>query len=311
MQCSECEAPVEEGAGVCPACGAVLDGTATDPGTPDPVESAPTVVTGGASAALPRKGQVLAERYEVQKRLSGDALSVRYHAFDQEAESSVLVTVVEPALLGSQRERDTVRDRIAHTLGAGGRYLSGLLDCDREGALVFTVEAWPAGTAFSDVMRARASRGERFTPAEILPLVSQLGAALEAIPPPFCHGDVRAMRVWIDPDGLRLTGPFLAAALPAEAIATAVRTDPKLRWALAPEARRGSMSDSADRWGTAAIALEALTGVTAESVSFQNLAIPTSVSEALRDLMSADPSMRPGSLMPERNHLTSASLAPT
>lgn len=294
MECSLCQSPLAEGATVCGACGADVPADAPEATTLSGSRGPDT--TGG-----PPRGEVLAERWEIEERISADALMSRYRAHDQETEARVVLTLIAPDLVPSVRERTTVKERLAAAVGIGNKYLPGLLDADREGTFVFAVEPLLVGSSLRSVLDARRTRGETMHVAEVLPVVAQLAAALSGIAPPHHHGDVRAERVIIGPEGLRLVGPFVLPALPAAAVTRALASDDAWRRVRAPEMLHGAGGDAADRYGVAAIAFEALTGRLPDASSTQQRAPWLSgalepVDEALRALLAPEPAARPRSL---------------
>src|SRR5688500_10628786 len=196
MQCPQCDAPFEAGDAACARCGATLSAG------PPSSEDGSTLVTGSPSARAraPRRGQVLGERYELLERLEQDGITAAYRAFDQETEDPVLLRVVHPNLLADDEERRTVVERLQGIVGTGGRYLPGLLACGRGGRAVYVVEPIPKGARLRAVITARGMRGEKSAAHEVLPVIARLVSALLAVPPPWRHGDVRAERIWIDPD---------------------------------------------------------------------------------------------------------------
>ncbi|MBX3275569.1 MAG: hypothetical protein KF729_35240, partial [Sandaracinaceae bacterium] len=220
-----------------------------------------TQVTGSplAGPGVPRPGTVLAERYELLEVIETDGPIVGYRALDQENERQVLVRVLAGPGVHTD-ECDRIVRHLRGLVGIGGRYLSTLLDADREGRAPFTVEAWPRGTPLSTILDARRSRGEALGAREALPVIAQLGAALRALPDGLHHGEVRAERVWLDTHGLRLTGPFLLAALPSDELGERVEKLGPGAVAYAPELRSGHSGPASDLWGVGAIAWEALTG---------------------------------------------------
>ncbi|HJL17007.1 MAG TPA: hypothetical protein RMH99_15185, partial [Sandaracinaceae bacterium LLY-WYZ-13_1] len=253
-----------------------------------------TQVTGSPQVGGPRPGDVLAERYELLEALDREGPSIGFRALDQETERPVLVRVLSAPGLHTER-CDAVVERLRALVGVGGRFLSSLLDADREGRLPFTVEAFPTGTQLSAILDARRQRGQAFGPAEVLPVVARLAAALEALPPRWHHGDVRAERVWLDTDGLRLTGPYLLVALPRDERAERIASLGPGLVAYPPEAPKGDTSEASDRWGVAAIAWEALTGRSpAPETSPPELTAP--VHAALKALLAKAPDDRPASL---------------
>ena len=209
----------------------------------------------------PRPGDVLAERYELLELIDLEGPTHGYRALDQETERVVLVRILAGAGLHTD-ECDALVDRLQGMLGVGGRYLSSLLDADRERRSPFTVEGWPPGMQLSAILDGRRGRGQVLGAREALPVVARLDAALTALPDGWAHGDVRPERVWLDADGLRLTTPYLLTALPHDELTDRVADLGPGAMAYAPElaTKAGRPSPASDRWGVASIAWEALTG---------------------------------------------------
>jgi hypothetical protein len=254
-----------------------------------------TQVTGSPHAgAGARPGDVLAERYELLEAIDVEGPSVGYRALDQETERTVLVRTLVGAPLDPATLTDSV-ERLKALVGAGGRHLAALLDADREGRRPFTVEAWPRGTQLSVILQARRARGEPLGPREVLPIAAQLAAALAALPRGWHHGDVRAERVFVDTDGLRLTGAFLLSALPGRALADRMGAIGPAAVAYAPEQASGRPSAASDRWGAAALIWEALTLRAPDRTSAPRELSP-GVLTALRRLLDPEPGRRPADL---------------
>ena len=224
-----------------------------------------TVVTGvpGQRPVAPRRGEVLAGRFEIQLIVAQDALTLDYRAIDHGTEDAVLLRVLNPHLLAAPEAGQwaaSMAHAIGEDVGVQNRFLPGLLDVGLEGSLLYTVEAWPSGTSLQKVLAARSLRGENLQSGELLPVLAQVDAALRAVGSGKGHGDVRAKRIFIDPDRLQLTGPFLLAHMPPDLLELAVEGDDRLRRLFAPEMFQTGGSAAADRFAVACLAHEALTG---------------------------------------------------
>lgn len=254
-----------------------------------------TQVTGSPHAgASARPGDVLAERYELLEAIDVEGPSIGYRALDQETERTVLVRTLVGPPLDAATLADVV-ERLRGLIGVGGRFLSPLLDADREGRRPFTVEPWPSGTPLSAILHARRARGEGLAPREVLPIAARLSAAIGALPRGVHHGDVRAERVWVDTEGFRLTGAFLLSALPGRALAERMASIGPAAVAYAPEMMSGRGGPAADRWGAAALVWEALTLRAPDRTSTPRELSP-SVVTALRRLLDPEPGRRPADL---------------
>ncbi len=271
------------------------------------MESDSTQITGSpAGLKGPRPGDVVCERYDIRDVVESDALVVTYRAIDQETDGPVLVRTTAPGLLG-EKEARRVAERLRPLLGArghpsGGSAWPGLLDVEREGSFVVVVEPWPRGTSFRAVLEARRAKRKGFDPTELLPLIARLSAALEGLRDdgPLAglhHGDLRAQRIFVHPDGVVMTGGFLVAALPGDAVAEALARDLVLRRALAPEVADGLAGRPADRFAIAALAWEALEGdPPPPSVQPADCRSEPALGAILVRYLDPDPSARPATL---------------
>lgn len=238
-----------------------------------------------------RPGDVLAERYELLEALGADGASLGYRAIDQETERAVLVRMLAGPGLREQALKQ-VLDELRGVVGMGGRFLSTLLDADREGQHPFTVEAWPSGTPLSRLLEARRAHDPRLHAREVLPLAAQIQAALAAIAAPWHHGDLRAENVWVDGDAVRVTGAFLLSALPPALLAERVTALGPGALAYAPEVRAGQSGGASDRFGLAAIVCEALTGQ-GPDLEERPPELSPPLFDALRRLLARAPEQRP------------------
>lgn len=230
------------------------------------------------------------EHYEVLEPLASDSLVATYRGCDLRDRSSVLIRHIASGLLGEKDARRMV-DRLRPMIGCGGAALSALKDVGRHESIVFSVEDWPRGTSLAQLFRTRSFQGRAgLEPSEALFVLTQLAAALAAIPEGSWHGDVRAERVWIDADRVLLTGGFLLAALPGDAVAAALTSAPSaLSGSFAPEVREGLGGRASDRWGVASILREAL-------LSKADAPRGGIVAKELSRLFDTDPSNRPSTL---------------
>ncbi len=260
------------------------------------METDSTQVTGSPAATRgPRRGTVLGERYEILDQLDGDALGLTYKALDQENEAHVLFRMPAPGALGERDARSLV-SRLSPLVGIGGRTLARIRDVDREGALVFVVEPWPQGTTFRAILEARRSKGSVFTSVELLPVIASLAEVTLAIPEPWFHGDLRAHRVYVSSDGVRVTGGFALSVLPGDAIVDALTDDVGLRRQFAPEVGDGLAGRPSDRWSVAALAWEALTGSPPEPGPKTAPPALGELGKVLVRYLDPDPTLRPPTL---------------
>lgn len=260
------------------------------------MESDSTQVTGSPIATRgPRRGAVLGERYEIVDALDGDALGLTYKALDQESETHVLFRMPAPGSLGERDARSLVT-RLSPLVGIGGRTLARIRDVDREGSLVFVVEPWPGGTTLRAIFEQRRNKGSVFSTVELLPVIASLAEATLSIPEPWFHGDLRAHRIYVHPEGVKITGGFALAVLPGDAIVDALTDDVGLRRQFAPEVGDGLAGRPSDRWSVAALAWEALTGQAPEPGPKTAPPALGELGKVLVRYLDPDPTLRPPTL---------------
>jgi hypothetical protein len=260
------------------------------------MDSDSTLVTGSPLAARgPRRGAVLGERYEIVDALDADALSLTYKALDQESETHVLFRLLAPGALAEKDARSLVT-RLSPLVGIGGRTLARVRDVDREGSVVFVVEPWPQGTTFRALLDGRRDKGAVFTSKELLPVLSALAEATLSLSEPWFHGDLRAHRIYVQADGVRVTGGFALAVLPGDVVVDALTEDVGLRRQFAPEVGDGLAGRPSDRWSVAALAWEALTGKVPEPGPKSAPATLGELGKVLLRYLDPDPTLRPPSL---------------
>jgi hypothetical protein len=260
-------------------------------------DSESTLVTGSPLSRGPRRGDVLGERYEMVELLDSDALAMTYRALDQESETHVLFRLAAPGALGEKEARSLVR-RLSPLVGIGGRTIQRIRDVDREGSMVFIVEPWPEGTTLRAVLDSRAAKGTTFSTLELLPVLAKLAEVTLAVPEPWFHGDLRAHRIYVRPDGVRVTGGFALAVLPGDTIVDALTEDVGVRRQFAPEVGDGLAGRPSDRWSVAALAWEALTGAAPGPGPKSAPAALGELGKLLLRYLDPDPALRPTTLEP-------------
>lgn len=265
-----------------------------------------TLVTGSPfSARGPDKGTVLGERWEVRELEEADALFLTMRAVDQESDSVVLMRLCAPGLLGDKDAR-RMAESLRRLVGKGGPTINAFRDVDREGATLYAVEPYPTGASLRSVLEARRQKGQTFTPAELVPVVARLEAALAGIPEPFFHGDLRPQRIFVAPERVLLTGGFFLAVMPGDPLVDALQRDIPLRRQFAPEVGDGLAGRPADRWSVAALVWEALTGGAPQPGP--RIAPPKlgPLGPVLARYLDADPAHRPPTLGPLLDALASS-----
>ncbi|MCZ7677308.1 MAG: hypothetical protein M5U28_00415 [Sandaracinaceae bacterium] len=97
--------------------------------------------------------------------------------------------------------------------------------------------------------------------------------------------------MWLDTDGLRLTGGYLLAALPSRLVGERIEALGPGALAYAPEVARGRSGPAADRWAVAALVWESLTS-RAPDVRTDPPELSPEARIALRRLLDPEPGRR-------------------
>lgn len=205
-----------------------------------------------------QKGDLFASRYEITERINDDGIVRCYLALDVKSNKPVLLSVLAATLLPNANERLHMVEQLKACMGQGLR--SAPIDAGYDGSRVYVVEPHPGGVPLRQVLRARASKAQRYRMQElaglILPLREIIGEQMQAE----VHGSLRAEVVWVDLDKTVVTGWHLMRFLPPARIKRVLQHDRALKLAFAPEASTGNITKASDCYSIAVIVYEALTG---------------------------------------------------
>lgn len=248
----------------------------------------------GSSEQL-QKGDLFASRYEVMDRIHDDGILRSYNALDVKTNHSVLLSVLAAALLPNANERSHVVERLKMCTKKGDS--TGFLDAGYEGSRVYTVERHPGGVPLRNVLRARASKAQRYRMQELVGFLAPLVEALESNDDPEPHGSIRADVVWVDLSHTAITGWHLTRVLPIARLRRALKQDRALGLAFAPEVSTGAITKAADRYGVAVLVYEALTGRLPDPDAKPITSLEL-VGEALSHYLRREAARRPESLRP-------------
>lgn len=242
-----------------------------------------------------QKGDLFVSRYEITERINDDGLVRTYSVLDVKTNQSALLSVVLATLLPNTNERMHVVQQLQNCIGQ--RASSGLIDAGYDGSRVYTVEPHPGGVPLRNVLRARASKAQRYRMQELLSFLTPLEEILDNPNEREPHGGLRADVVWVNVKHTVVTGWNLMKFLPIPRIRRALRQDRALSLMFAPEMGTGSMTKASDFYGVAVIVHEALTGRLPDPDA-KPIATLELVGEALSHYLRRDPKKRPESLRP-------------
>ncbi len=287
-RCPQCQAAVATAARRCLRCGASLT-------SPDALEA----VTLARPAAPYASGDRVAERYLVLEAYGTGPLGTTYRARD-EGGQAVAVKVVPHALLPTSGERDAFVAALAQLKGRAMHRVAMPLDAGVDaGAVVFVVSRWVFGASLRRILRAYRAAERRLEPDQALGVLQGVAGALRELHRVSSHGALYPESVQVTADSVELTDPAIAAALPPNRLSTHMEHHPEVLPYLAPEVRAGKRCNAgADLFSLGALASELLYGdPTATSLAGVKLPdTPPELDEALRAMVSVQPSKRAGAL---------------
>lgn len=177
---------------------------------------------------------------------------------------------------------------------------------------LFLLEPCPQGRTLRELLDERRLSGEPMSADEVSPLLLGIAAALEAIPTPWRHGALLPSHIFVDEDGstaqagrddrtplVTVTAPYLAAALPAGAVAAALQEGPPTTPFFAPEVFKGLPHPTSDLYSVGALVFEALTGRTPKPGETPRRELGD-LGDAVASLLVPSPAERSDSLDPLR-----------
>lgn len=277
-------------------------------------ESALEVVTIARPAAPYASGDRVANRYLVLEAYGTGPLGTCYKARD-EAGNAVAVKVLAQSLLPTSPERDAFVASIAQLKGRSLRRVALPIDAGIDaGATVFVVSRWVFGASLRRVLRAYRAAEKKLDVDQALGVLSGIAAALRELHTISPHGALYPESVQITADAVELTDAAIAAALPPARFAAHMSRHPEVFVYLAPEVRAGKRCNAgADLFSLGALASELLFHEpTATSLAGSKLPDTSpDLEEALRALVSVQPTRRAGALPLVIERLTRAAGSPS
>jgi tetratricopeptide (TPR) repeat protein/predicted Ser/Thr protein kinase len=213
-----------------------------------------------AAELLP--GTVLAERFEVRRRLGSGGMGVVYAAFDRARGEEVAVKLLLPHLLGdaAARQRFVAEAKIANSLAHPN--IVRVYDLHEDAGRTFLTMELLHGRSLREEIHQRAQAAQRFTVEEVRHLGGQLCAALQEAHQQTVHRDVKPENIWLGEDGTVKLMDFGIARLLRPSQFTSTGLALGTAYYMAPEQLRGSkdIDHRADQYAVGVVLYELLTG---------------------------------------------------
>ncbi len=294
MLCYRCGSHVPDTTDTCPTCGQKFDAAARQ------AAGASARKRGGVEGAPYKAGDTLAGRYAIRELVGAGPVGYVFRAFDKTHDVEIALKVINPRLLQEPEERT----QFSLVLKVGKKlnhpYLSRVyeegFDQDRP---YFTAQLID-GMTLRRMMEMRVAKGQPFTLREVEPLLSQLGAALDAAHRYGPHSDLKPENIIVLPDALKVTDYGLALGLPRPPFVQAQKGY-RAEGYIAPEYVSGGEIDARmDIYSLAVIVGEMLTGLMPDAdgipeVLMKNPDLPPAFEALYRRALNTNPLARPKS----------------
>ncbi|WP_224245432.1 protein kinase domain-containing protein [Hyalangium gracile] len=292
MLCYRCGSHVPDTTDTCPTCGQKFDAAARQ------ASGASARKRGGVEGAPYKQGDVAAGRYVIKELLGAGPVGYVFRAQDRSQDVDVAFKVINPRLLQEPEERTqfSLVMRVGKKLNHP--YLSRVyeegLDQDRPYFTSQVIEGMP----LRRMMEMRAAKGQPFTLKEVEPLLSQLGAALDAAHRYGPHSDLKPENIIVLPDVLKVTDYGLALGIPRLPFVQAQKGY-RAEGYIAPEyVSNGEIDSRMDIYSLAVIVGEMLTGLMPDAdgipeVLMKNPDLPPAFEALYRRALNSNPLARP------------------
>ena len=208
------------------------------------------------------QGEVLADRYEIVRRLGDGGMGVVYAAKDRLREEEVALKVMRKHLISdpAARERFVNEARVASSLSHPG--IVRVFDIHQTNKHTFLTMELLKGHTLRDELQNRAERQQRFTVPEVKQFGQQLCQALSHAHQLTIHRDIKPENIWLCEDGSIKLMDFGIARLmrPSQFASTGLSMG--TAYYMAPEQLKAQkdIDHRADQYSTGVVLYELLTG---------------------------------------------------
>jgi serine/threonine protein kinase/formylglycine-generating enzyme required for sulfatase activity len=290
--CYRCGSHVPDTTDTCPTCGQKFDAAARQ------ASGASARKRGGVEGAPYKSGDTLAGRYAIRELVGAGPVGYVFRALDQTHDVEVALKVINPRLLQEPEERT----QFSLVLKVGKKlnhpYLSRVYEEGFDQDRPFFTAQLIEGMTLRRMMEMRLAKGQPFSLREVEPLLSQLGAALDAAHRYGPHSDLKPENVIVLPDVLKVTDYGLALGIPRPPFVQAQKGY-RAEGYIAPEYSSGGEIDARmDIYSLAVMVGEMLTGLMPDAdgipeVLMKNPDLPPAFEALYRRALNANPLARP------------------
>ncbi len=259
---------------------------------------APGAGAGAGAEPGPRRGDVLAGRYQIRRTLGRGGMGAVYAAWDAVREEEVAIKVLLPRYLGVEHLRQRFLDEARATSKLTHGNIINVYDVQQDGDAFFLTMEMLSGETLRERIQRRRRDGRRFEVAEVLLYADSLCAALSYAHRYLVHRDIKPENVFVCADETLKLMDFGIARVEREIhLTTPGMMMGSVRY-MAPEQQESTMDADhrADQYALAVVLYELLTGqvpgAKAPSLSDVREDVPAPVSYAIDRALQRSPDER-------------------
>ena len=257
MTCPECHTENPAGGAICTSCATPLDFTLTFSSSHADDSTEVMEYTHGA---VLRPGDVLADRYEIQKMLGMGGMGAVYKALDREIQKPVALKVIRPDLAGNAAVLRRFKQELVLARQVTHRNIIRIFDLSDSGATKFITMEYIEGEDLRDQMR----REGHMAPERAVPIVAQILNGLSAAHSAgVVHRDLKPQNIRIENGGRAVVMDFgIARSMDEDQGMTRAGSVVGTPDYMSPEQVKGDRVDArSDLFAMGVIVYEMLTGV--------------------------------------------------
>jgi len=202
--CYRCGGHVKDGEGRCITCGQRFD----------PGLKAGPAAGFGAGIKRPRHavegapcqpGEIIAGRYQIKDHAGAGPLGWMFRAVEVSNDGDVALKILSPRFLQMPDEQRVFVEELHKAQRLAHPNIARIYEAGDDHGRPFIAAQLLEGLTLRRIMDLRRQKGQRFTLAEVEPIVAQIAAALDAASDAFAHGNLKPDNVIVLPDLLKLT----------------------------------------------------------------------------------------------------------
>lgn len=161
----------------------------------------PTVRLEGDSVGRLEPGQVIADRYEIERALGRGGMGIVYAARDREFNGErIAIKTILPQLAAGERAVERFKREIQYARKVAHPNVCRIFDVGYDGARMFVTMEYVEGITLSDLIRTRGPLNEE----DAVPIVEQIAAALdETHRAGLVHRDLKTGNIMLAGEGRR------------------------------------------------------------------------------------------------------------